>query len=435
MWTLALTGFHDYALRYKTRWDKDAYHKPMFRPAPTFSPDFTKVVFFSAMLTGDHPDQMWGDVYLAVSRYPQPPVNLRKEGDALVWEKPRRHAEIQGFRLYRSADSGRDYERVGERLLTGTRYRLPPDADGHYVLTSVEYSGLESRAFSNEASVGDNEVFRHFYRPAAGRIGRPMVPYFDPAGAGDAFAVANNDPDLIYQQRLEEGLSGSVTMAVTIPKTGDVRVLARVRGMSALERSTYTAGWPLSGEAGSGVFALRIDDTEVGAFPVEGFGWRWVALDTGAFRLAAGVVQLAVTTHDAGIAMDNILVTNDSDFLPRGRGQVPEDLATAPEGLRVEPVRVEDEREAAESNEEPRLRVKLTWQPVAAPQGVSHYNVYRADTEAFTADAETLLGSPGGPVFYDVGLEAGSTVYYRIRAVDAWGNQSPTSAAAAVATK
>ena len=74
MWTLALTNFHDYAMRYKTRWNPDAYHKPMFRPAPGFSPDFTKVVFFSSMLTGDHPDRKWGDVYVAVARYPEPPV-------------------------------------------------------------------------------------------------------------------------------------------------------------------------------------------------------------------------------------------------------------------------------------------------------------------------------------------------------------------------
>jgi len=429
MWTLALTNFHDYAMRYKTRWNKDAYHKPMFRPAPTFSPDFTKVVFFSSMLTGDHPERKWGDVYMAVARYPQPPVNLRREGTALVWEKPRHHAEIQGFRLYRSGESGRDYERVGERLLTGTRYPLPPDAGGFYVLTSVEYSGLESQMFSSEASVGDNKVFRHFYRPAAGRIAKPMVPFFDPAGAGDAYAVAVTDPDLIYKQRLEEGLSGSVTMPVAIPEAGPVRILARVRGTSALERSTYTTGWPLSGEAQSGAFTLKIDERNVGAVPVEGFPWRWVALDAGAVPLAAGVFVLEVATRDAGIAMDSILVTNDPDFVPRGRGQVPEDLAAAPEELRVEPVSVEDERAASESNKDQRPRVKLAWQPVPAPQGVSHYNVYRSDTEAFEAEPETLLGSPSGPVFFDSGLEAGRTLYYRVRAVDAWGNRSPASAA------
>jgi hypothetical protein len=434
MWTLALTQFHDYAIRYKTRWNPDAYHKPMFRPAPTFSPDFTKVVFLSSMLTGDHPDRKWGDVYVAVARYPQPPVNLRKEGAALVWEKPRRHAEIEGFRLYRSEESGRNYERVGKGLLTETRYPFPPDAEGFYVLTSVEYSGLESRTFSNETSVGDGKVFRHFYRPAAGRITKPMVPYFEPAGAGDAYAVAITDPDLIYKQRLEEGMSGTVTIPVVIPEAGPVRILARVRGMSALERSSYTTGWPLSGEAGSGAFTLRIDERKAGVIPVDGFSWRWVALDAGAVPLAAGAIVLEVATRDAGIAMDNILVTNDPDFMPRRRGQAPEHLAAAPEGLRVEPFGLEDERATSGSMDE-RPRVKLAWQPVAAPQGVCHYNVYRSDTQAFEAEAETLLGSPSGPVFYDVGLEAGRTVYYRVRAVDAWGNRSPASAALAVAAK
>jgi len=437
MWTLALTNFHDYAIRYKTRWNKEAYHKPMFRPAPTFSPDFTKVVFFSSMLTGDHPDRKWGDVYIAVARYPEPPVNLRRKGAELVWEKPRRHAEILGFRLYRSAESGRNYERVGEKLLTGTRYPLRPDAEGFYVLTSVEYSGLESRMFSNEASIGDKKVFRRFYRPAAGKTTKPMVPFFDPAGAGDAYAVAVTDPDLIYKQRLGEGMSGSVTMQVVIPKTGPIRILARVRGMSALERSTYTTGWPSSGKAASGVFALRIGNKKVGVIPVEGLPWHWVAIDADTVPLAAGVVLLEVATRDAGIAMDNILVTNDPDFMPHGRGQVPEELAVAPQGLRIEPIGPEDERASSGSNIEQRAQVKLTWQPVAAPQGVSHYNVYRSDTDTktFEAEAETLVGSPSEPVFYDIGLEIGRTVYYRIRAVDAWGNQSPASVALAVAVK
>jgi hypothetical protein len=288
-----------------------------------------------------------------------------------------------------------------------------------------------------------------------------MVPYFDPAGTGDVYAVAITDPDLIYKQQLEQGLEsyiatseyrarmfgvpsglrawpalgGSVTMPVAIPKTGSVRILARVRGLSALERSTYTTGWPLSGEAASGAFTLRVDEKNVGAIPVEGFPWRWVALDAGPVPLAAGVVVLEVATRDAGIAVDNILVTNDPDFVPQGRGQVPEDLSAAPEGLRAEPLGVEDERAVSEPDKEQAPRVKLAWHPVAAPQGVSHYNVYRSDNEAFEAEPETLLGSPNGPVFYDVGLEAGRTVYYRVRAVDAWGNQSPASAALAVAPR
>ena len=179
------------------------------------------------------------------------------------------------------------------------------------MLTSVEHSGLESRTFSNEACVGGDTVFRHFYRPAAGKIARPMVPFFEPAGTGDGYAVAITDPDLIYQQPLAEGLSGSVTMPVAIPEAGPVRILARVRGMSALERASYTTGWPLAGEAGRGSFSIRIGGKKAGAIPVEGFPWRWVALDAGAVPLAAGVIELEVATRDAGIAIDSLLVTND----------------------------------------------------------------------------------------------------------------------------
>ncbi len=444
IWTLALTNFHDYAIRYKTRWDREAYHKPMFRPAPTFSPDFTKVVFFSPMLTGDHPDRIWGDVYVAVARYPEPPVNLRREENALVWDMPRRRDEIEGFRLYRSDESGRNYERVGDGLLTGTRYELPADTEGFYVLTSVEYSGLESRRFSNEASVGAGKIFRHYYRPAAGNIVKPMVPFFEPAGTADGYAVAVTDPELIYKQGLKEGLNngrlssvpehearlgGSVTVQVAVPEEEAVRILARVRGMAALERSSYTTGWPQPGEAAGGRFSVRIDGNEVGAIDVEGLPWQWIALDAGTVPLAAGVVELQLATSDAGIAVDNLLVTNDPDFMPQGRGQVPEEISATPQGLRVEPLGPDDEPAASELIQAQKPAVKLVWDPVAAPQGVTHYNVYRSETESCEAEPETLLGSPGKPVFYDVGLRTGQTVYYRVRAVDAWGNRSPASAA------
>ncbi|NLS98088.1 MAG: hypothetical protein GXX96_38655 [Planctomycetaceae bacterium] len=433
MWTVALTNFHDYAIRYKTRWNKEAYHKPMFRPAPTFSADFTKVIFFSSMLTGDRPDRIWGDVYVAVVRYPEPPLNLRMEGTALVWDIPRRHAEIRGFRLYRSDESGRNYRRVGEKLLTGTRFDLPPNSNGFYVLTSVEHSGLESRTFSNEVKAGEgSNVFRHFYRPASGKVTGPMVPFFEPAATGDGYAVAVTDPERIYRQKLEEGLAGSAAMQVAVPEPGPVRILARVRGMSALERESYTTGWPRTGEAGSGRFTVRIGGKQVGTIPVEGSSWRWVALDTDVVPLSAGTVELELATSDAGIAIDNVLVTNDPGFVPPGRGQVPERIEAAPQGLRVESFGPQDERATAGWITGQTPRVKLAWQPVAAPQGVSHYNVYRSDTQAFDAEPETLLSSPSEPVFYDVGLEAGQTVYYRVRAVDAWGNQSPASAVLAV---
>ena len=312
-----------------------------------------------------------------------PPVNLHRDGAALVWEKPGRHAEIQGFRLYRSEESGRNYERVGEKLLTETRYPLPPDPEGCYVLTSVEYSGLESRMFSNEASIGGNTVFRHFYRPAAGRIAKPMVPYFEPAGAGDAYAVAITDPDSIYKKRLEEGLSGSVTMQVTIPEAGPVRILARVRGMSALERSTYTNGMALVGRGGQRRLYASDRRKRSGSHP-----GRRISMALGRARMRASFRWLRASSNCRlprempGLRLTIFSLPTIPISCRSGRGQVPENLAAAPEGLRVESFSVEDERTVSGWLKEQRPSVKLAWQPVAAPQGVSHYNVYRSDYQS-----------------------------------------------------
>ena len=144
--------------------------------------------------------------------------------------------------------------------------------------------------------------------------------------------------------------------------------------------------------------------------------------------LTPGAAALEISTQDTGIAVDNVLVTNDPDFMPNGRGQVPEELAAVPKGLHVEPFSPEDQPATSGWISEQTPCMKLAWQPVDAPQGVAHYNVYRSDSESFEAQAKTLLGSPSAPVFYDVGLQPGQTVYYRVRAVDAWGNQSPASA-------
>lgn len=168
---------------------------------------------------------------------------------------------------------------------------------------------------------------------------------------------------------------------------------------------------------------------------MRGFPWQWVALDRGDVSLPAGTVDLELATSDAGIAVDSILVTNDPGFVPRGRGQVPVELAASPQKLRVEAFGPQDEPAASELLKDPRPRVKLAWDAASAPQGVAHYNVYRCDREAFEAEAETLLGSPTGCVFYDGGLETGQAVYYRIRAVDAWGNLSPASAPLAATVK
>jgi hypothetical protein len=425
MWTAALTNFHDYLKRYSSRWNKAAYHKPMFRPAPTFSPDFTKVSYFSAMLTGDVPERKWGDLYVAVVRYPEPPLNLRLiRGRTLTWDLPGRHQEIQGFRLYRSDESGRNYRRASDRLLTGTRYRLPDDAKGFYALTSVEQSGLEGRIFTNEVQLGDEPLFRHFHEPETGRIGTPMVPFFEPAAASGAYAVSVSDPEHLYRRRLAEGLCGTVVLPVAVPSRRNLRLWARVRGMSELERASYTRGWSRRPEdVAEGHFSLTVDGDVLGRFAVQGEDWHWVGLDTGVMRLHARHLDLQVSTSDAGIALDCICITNDPDFRPTGRGREPNGELTVPDGLRSMVFDLRD----ADRVDLTGGRVKIGWQPASAAQGVTRYQVYRGNDETFPADPEHLLGSPGEPVFYDGGLEPGMQVFYRVRAMDAWGHVSAAS--------
>lgn len=430
MWTAALTNFHDYLKRYSSRWNAAAYHKPMFRPAPTFSPDFTKISYFSSMLTGDVPERKWGDLYVAVVRYPEPPRNLRLGfRRTLTWDLPPRHTEIRGFRLYHSEESGRGYRRVSEELLTGTRYRLPADAAGVYALTSVEQSGLEGRLFSNEVPVGEVPLFRHFHEPETGRIGRPMVPFFEPAEASGAYAVAVTDPEHLERRRLSEGRRGTVVLSVAVPARDGLHLWARVRGMSELERASYTRGWPQrGGPTAAGSFALRCAERTLGTFTVAGPEWHWVPLNTAATRLPARTVDLELATSDAGVAVDCLCITNDPGFQPAGRGREPDRAPTAPAGLRLEEFTSAD----AERLDLADGQVKIAWQPSAAAQGVTRYQVYRGETADVAADPAHLLGSPSEPVFYDCDLVVGKWLFYRVRALDAWGNLSDASPAFAV---
>lgn len=426
MWTAAVTNFHDYALRYRTRRDKTAYHKPMFRTSPTFSPDFTKISYFSPMLTGDHPDRPWADTYVAVVRYPQPPANPRVEENRLVWDKPRYSKEVEGYNLYLSQESGRNFRRINSELIRETGYPLPSVREGFYVLTSVEYSELESRMFSSEVAVGPAGLFRHFHEAEAGQLKNPMVPFFEPKGAANAYGVAVTDPELVYAKKLKEGLRGGVKIEAEVPVAGSIRIMARVRGMTLLERSSYTTGWPLTGEAGRGSFQVSIDGRKAGEIPVQGYSWHWVELDKGPVSRKAGSLYLEFSTGDAGIALDNVLLTNDPGFVPLSSGNTPDTPPSAPVGGRAEEL-VFGEKSSPLSFNGYELRppyVKLSWEPAAAPQGVRHYNIYRSTGKDFEPVQANLLGSVSGTFFFDIGLEKGKEYYYKVAAVDNWDNIS-----------
>jgi len=436
LWNVAMMNVTDYKARYSTRRNPGAYDKPVIWPAPAPSPDYTKIVYCSTMLAGtgtDYPERRLADTYIAVARYPQPPVNVKAEGGALVWEKPRYCSEIKGFNIYRSDESGKNYVKVNKKPVTDKRYALAAEKDGFYALTSVEHSGLESRMFSNEVSVGNKKLFRHFYQPETGKIVKPMVPFFEPAGASNSYAVAITDPEFIYREQLARGLKGSLKLNIEIPAAGSWKIMGRVRGMSQLERSSYTTGWPKQGEHGKGSFAVKINGQQAGNIPVDGFNWKWVNLDSGTIPLKKGTAEIELETGDTGIAFDSMLITNDLDFIPPPMGNAP---GTRPS----KPAMPEAENFVKDSSTSLLWRgysidnssVKLSWKESVAPQGIRYYNVYRSTKKNFNPSQENLFGSTVEPLFVDAGLEKGKEYFYRVVAVDSWDNESEPSETASV---
>ena len=421
LWPIAVMNFHDYGQRLKDYRDGQRLGTErkgyIFWSGQSSSPDGTKVVYASAMLAHSMRDK--GDVYIAVARYPQPPVDVRREGRRLVWERPPRHREIRGFHVYRSGRSGGGYARLTAEPAEGLGWDLPGGGEaGYYVLTSVEHSGLESRAFSNEAvSDGDGPV-RRFYEAESGELGLPMVPVFDPQDASGGYAAGITDPDLLYKARLEAGMEGTVGLQVQISDGGSHRILGRVRVLENRD---------------PGAFTVNVDGKPVGRIAVENSAWTWVALDSGPVELDAGSLQIGFATGSRGIALDNVMVSNDLDFVPEGKGNTPAVAPTRPENLRIESLVTDD---GADPLEQAGYAVappyvRFVWDPASAPQGVRHYNVYRGTEPGFVPGPGTLIGSPSGLSFVDLHF-TGENHHYRVVAVDNWDNRSKPSGELAV---
>ena len=74
------------------------------------------------------------------------------------------------------------------------------------------------------------------------------------------------------------------------------------------------------------------------------------------------------------------------------------------------------------------------WQ-AATDEDFDHYNVYASTSPNVEPSLADLVGSPKAARFVDWGLEPGSTVYYRVTAVDRQGNESAASVPFTAMTK
>jgi len=358
------------------------------------SPDGTKLLYTSAMLGNP-------DLYLAITRYPEPPVNVRvrREGESnlLEWEAPLRHAEIAGYNVYRARQSGGPYVRINRELLRSHTWSDPaPPRGAFYVLTSVEHCGLESRAFSEEAATEWPERVCRYWEAEAGRLTFPMRELFLPNECSAARAIGRAVRTPLWEPATGEG---QAEWSVRLPRAGRYWLWVRARSRAGeILRLTVA---PADGTAADLLISNR--------------AWEWVRMAGQPWTLPAGSVTIRATLAASGLELDKLLLTSDDGFQPSDLGDTPSTPPEAPTGLRA--------------RRHPGGRfVLLNWTPTEATM-FHHYQVYRGTRADFTPDATHLIGSPTLSAFIDTDPPATVELFYRVAAVDTWGNASAPSVA------
>lgn len=362
------------------------------------SPDGTKVVYKSSMLGGL-------DLYMAIVKHPQPPpaLRVRREGATAVleWAPPARRKEIRGYHVYRSARSGGGYVRLTAAPVAGLAWLdASPDATAHYVVTSVEHSGLESRVLSPEAALQWDGPVRLFWEAEDGTLDYPVREVFLPAECSANAAIARAVRDPVWEPLADR--AGSATWQVAVPAAGEYSLWLRVRSRGGAP----AAGLLTVGDAGP--FRALCGQRE----------WDWIRASE-PVRCRAGAVPVRLTTQDPALEVDKLLLTTESVPALRAFGNTP--IGSAPARPAEVSVRRDDSGDM----------VLLNWRASTDPQ-FHHYQVYRGDTPQFVPSQRALIGSPTRPAFIDPRPEAAASLYYRVISVDSWENVSEPSEAAAL---
>jgi len=354
-------------------------------PHPIASPDGTKTIFNSDAL-GE-----FSDIYVAVNRKPDPPRNLRARLDGrsvvLNWDEPEQCRELAGYNVYRFDESTGAWKQLTFRPQRGTGWRGPQRKENaYYVVTAVEHSGLESRP-SNQVFQMGNELWEGYarlvYEAEAGEIELPMRPFVD-------METASN---LYYVGCAEGKAGGRLALRVDLPKSGPFKLWGRVRG--------------------SGALVVACDGDALGSLTCAGEDWSWMALDT-EHTLMSGEHEVTLTPTTGGEAVDVLYITDDVEHVPEGKMALDTTPPATPEDVTVETAGVN--------------AVKVSWQAVSV-NDLDHYNVYVGESAEFPCEQATLVGSPSENELVDWGRRPGATYWYKVTAVDRWGNESEPSEA------
>ena len=359
------------------------------------SPDGTKGSFSSTMLGPIN-------LYWVVISYPDPPDELvaKTVGRqvSLSWRKPAKSAELAGYHVYRSTESGCGYRRRTREPVTTTRFTdvLPdPARPFFYVVTAVEHSGLESRSPSNEACAGrvDASVCERLLVEAEhGTLTPPLRENFHGSASNLLFVD------------YRDGNGESRAAYSFVARNGGEHALwvrTRLQGTGAPAR-----GW-----------AVEADDHALGQLRPRAGDWKWLRLEP-TLDVAPGRVEVVLKAAEPGYAVDKLLFTDHLAYIPKGEVRLDPEPPGKPAGLKAGEVRHFD--------------VSLAWTPVT--EDCAYYHVYRGAAADFSAHQTMRVGSPAMATFVDWGLTHGKTYHYRVAAVDSFGNESEPTPAVVVKT-
>ncbi len=359
-----------------------------------FSPDVTKIHYGSSM-TGRFRN------YIAVAARPRPPVDVswsEKDGAVLLAWRPSAYShETRGYLVYRSERSGSRYRLLTPEPVKATSWRDTTVQAGrpyYYVVSSIEYSGLES-GYSDEASRAGVAL--------PGEIDAPLVVYAEPETAirdlptearpGLALGVdRRHASDWYYVYRHPEAERGAAQFQVNVPFAGRYHVWARLRSSDLNEGL-----WKLA--FGGRTVTVSTDEER----------WTWVRASDEPLTLEAGRLTVESATSDAAAQLDLLCLATDADFAPTGPRPEDTEPAAAIDALQVE-------------NIGPRVN-RLVWEPSEAAD-LAYYQVYAAREPFEAPDQRFRIGSPTEPEWIDWGLRAGAEYHYAVTAVDRRGNES-----------
>jgi Tol biopolymer transport system component len=355
---------------------------------PVASPDGTKVLF-NASLFGRV------DAFYVIARLPEVPVALRAVRDGggvkLTWRAPAHHAEVAGYHIYRSSESGVGYVPITARPVSDTTFldRAAPGGPVFYAVSAVEYSGLEGGLSSEAALDAGRSASSIFVEAEQMERNRLMWLAYDGKASGFHYAW----------MRSRDG-EGQLNLSLDTDAAGPWTVWGKVKGEEGVHfRAT----------AGSGSVTLQA--------PAEAsWSWRKFEGTLGSVPASADArgrnLQLVLSSPLYGSSIDCLFLTSDPAFSPDKTPRVRWPILAAPSGVTAKAMSP--------------YSVKISW-PAAQGDTLHHYNLYCGDHSEFQVEQGTLVASPDRGPFLDWGLRPGKTHYYRVTCVDRAGNESPGS--------